>query len=440
MLTEEENRTLTQISPGTPMGALLRRYWQPIAALSEFDDFASRPIRLLGEDLVLYRDLGGTFGLIERRCAHRLTDMAYGIPEDYGFRCPLHGWLYNEGGLCLDMPLEPEPYPDEVRITAYPVQERGGVIWAYMGPEPAPLIPDWEPFTWEDGLVQIVFTILNCNWLQCQENAMDPSDVEWLHLSLSRSADHGAPPPPPANLKIDFEEIDHGFLYRRALGQDADNWTVGQTCLWPNGLFAGNNRSCRFEWRVPMDETHTMNVAWFIDRVAPGHELPTDKRFRHWYAEVKEDPAAEYSDFITSHLLNQKYALWLTQEKIVDRTKENLVDATDQGVIMLRNKYFTQIDVVSDGGEPKALLRDPGANRSLPLPFSGPKLTAADAEGTAAPEAPQEFPYIAGQPEEIAELYRAVLATWDQSGEGASTTASARETQDEEPTPGPAKS
>jgi 5,5'-dehydrodivanillate O-demethylase oxygenase subunit len=420
MLTAEENRTLTQVGPGTPMGDLLRRYWQPIASVTEIEESRVKPIRLLGEDLVLYKDEGGTYGLIERACAHRLTDLAYGIIEQYGLRCPFHGWLYSETGLCIEQPLEDEPFTEEIRLRAYPVQIKAGLIWAYMGPEPAPLVPDWEPFTWEDGLVQTVFTVLPCNWLQCQENAIDPVDIEWLHLSLSRSLDRkDLPPPPVNNIEIGFDEFDHGFLYRRAPRDEAENedsWSVGQTCLWPNGLFAGTTRSCRFEWRVPMDDTHTLSVAWFIDRVAPGHELPSEQRFYHWTAQVKEDPDAEYSDFVTTHSLNQKFALWLTQEPIVDRTKEHLLDTTDQGVIMLRSKYFTQITLVSDGGEPKSVLRDPNANKALPLPFSGPRLEGevveASPAGTAPTDAPA-FPFLAGQPPEVEALYRKVLATWE---------------------------
>ena len=426
MLTAEENRTLTQIGPGTPMGDLLRRYWQPIAAVTELEEAPVKPIRLLGEDLVLYKDQGGTYGLIERACAHRLTDLAYGIVEQYGLRCPFHGWLYSETGLCIEQPLEIEPYPEEIRLRAYPVELKGGLIWAYMGPEPAPLLPDWEPFTWEDGLVQIVFATLPCNWLQCQENAIDPTDVEWLHLTLSRSLDRGSlPPPPPVNnIKIGFDEFDHGFLYRRAPRDEAENeesWSVGQTCLWPNGLFAGTTRSCRFEWRVPMDDTHTMSIAWFIDRVAPGHKLPEGERFHHWRAQIKQDPDSEYSDYVTTHSLNQKFALWLTQEPIVDRTKEHLVDSTDEGVIMLRSKYFTQITLISDGGEPKSILRDPNANKAVPLPFSGPSLQA-EASGTGGEAGPDgSFPYLAGQPPEVEELYRRVMATWEPTNAGEDT-------------------
>ena len=410
-LSEEENQTLTQVGPGTPMGDLLRRYWQPIAAVTELDANPVKAVRLLGEYLVLYRDQGGTYGLIQRACAHRLTDMAFGIVEEYGLRCPLHGWLYSETGQCLDMPLEDEPFCEEIKVVAYPVQVKAGVVWAYLGPEPAPLVPDWEPFTWEDGLVQVVFTELPCNWFQCQENAIDPIDAEWFHTSLAQSME--APPPPVWELDIGFDEFDYGFVYRRAQkgasGQPAAP-TVGRTCLWPNGVFAGNSRSCHFEWRVPMDDTNTLSVAWFVDRVAPGAEVP-EQRYFHWYAPAKDEDSA---DGITSHALNRAFVIWLHQQPIVDRTEEFLVEG-DEGVVMLRNKFFSQIGLIADGGEPKATLRDPALNRRLRLPFTQPKLEAPQETPVEEDErlpADGRFPFLAGQPEDVAEAYRKVIGTW----------------------------
>ncbi|RYH42592.1 MAG: aromatic ring-hydroxylating dioxygenase subunit alpha, partial [Alcaligenaceae bacterium] len=104
MLSEEKNRLLTQVGPGTPMGKLLRRYWMPVAGVSEFDNRSTKPLRLMGEDLVLYKDLSGTFGLVDRRCAHRRADLAYGMVEQCGLRCNYHGWRFDENGKCLEQP------------------------------------------------------------------------------------------------------------------------------------------------------------------------------------------------------------------------------------------------------------------------------------------------------------------------------------------------
>ena len=125
MLSDEQNRTLTQVGAGTPMGELLRRYWMPIAAVAELDDKATKPVRLLGEDLVLYKDQAGTYGLVDRHCPHRRADLSYGWVEDCGLRCNYHGWVWDHTGKCLEQPFEEIAHPearfkDRVRIKAYP--------------------------------------------------------------------------------------------------------------------------------------------------------------------------------------------------------------------------------------------------------------------------------------------------------------------------------
>src|SRR5574341_734257 len=136
MLTKEENDRLTLVGPGTQMGALLRRYWFPIAATAQLDEDPVRPVRLLGENLTLFRSERGELGLIAERCAHRGISMAYGIPQANGLRCAYHGWTYDTEGHVVDMPFEPACLP--LKITAYPVEALGGLVWAYMGPAPVP--------------------------------------------------------------------------------------------------------------------------------------------------------------------------------------------------------------------------------------------------------------------------------------------------------------
>src|ERR687887_1755765 len=193
MLKKEQNRTLMEVGPGTLMGELLRRYWMPIAAVGEFDQEhqETKAVRVLGEDLVLYKDKSGTYGLVDRHCPHRRADMSYGWVEDCGIRCNYHGWKFDESGACVHQPFEEIAHPDarfkdRVRIKAYPVEAKAGLLWTYMGPAPAPLVPTWEPFTWENGFVQIVFAEIPCNWVQCQENSIDPVHFEWLHSNWSR--------------------------------------------------------------------------------------------------------------------------------------------------------------------------------------------------------------------------------------------------------------
>ncbi len=167
MLTVKENDRLTRVGPNTPMGDLMRRYWQPIAALAELDDNPVKPVRLLGESLVLYKDRKGTLGLIGDTCPHRRISMEYGIPEEEGLRCPYHGWMFNETGQCVQMPAESpdSTFPSRVKITGYPVQEIAGLIFAYLGPEPTPLLPRWDMFVWDNVLRDIGSTVIPCNWL-----------------------------------------------------------------------------------------------------------------------------------------------------------------------------------------------------------------------------------------------------------------------------------
>ena len=146
MLSVKENERLTHIGPGTDMGTLFRRYWHPIAGSVEMDDTPTKAMRILGEDLVLFKDRSGNLGLIQESCPHRRVNLLYGIPEEHGLRCPYHGWLFDETGKCLEMPAEApdSTFKDRVVAKTYPVKDHAGFIWAYLGPDPAPLIPNWD--------------------------------------------------------------------------------------------------------------------------------------------------------------------------------------------------------------------------------------------------------------------------------------------------------
>src|SRR6516225_6387868 len=140
------------------MGELLRRYWMPIGGASELDKNPIKPIRLMGEDLVLYKDQGGRFGLLDRHCPHRRADLSYGFVEECGIRCNYHGWRFDADGACLEQPFEDTAHPEarfreRVRTTAYPVEAKAGLLWAYLGPQPVPLVPDWETYHYPNGFV-----------------------------------------------------------------------------------------------------------------------------------------------------------------------------------------------------------------------------------------------------------------------------------------------
>ena len=401
MLTEDQNKQLTQVSLGTPMGELLRRYWHPVAAVEELEERPTRPVRIFGESLVLFKCGEDGYGLIDRYCAHRLTDLAYGDVEDCTLRCPRHGWAYADTGVCVDQPWEDELV--EVSLNAYRATAKAGMIWVYLGPEPAPLVPDWEPFQWQaGGLVQVVLSVLHCNWLQCQENTMDGIDMELFEAAFALAQRTGTPPALP-EAGFEYDEFEHGYLVRNTTAGTPPS--VTKTSIWPNALFAGDARSCRLEWRVPMDDETTLNLTWFLDRPAAGARVELPERTPFWYAETRDDKG----EAIKTHRLNQKYAVWLNQSPIVDRTKEVLLEG-DEGVVTFRNKLFSQIQLIEDGAAPKGLIFDPGQNQRLHLPFTQPVTLPASAEPEDEPTL--EFPWLAGQPDEVAAYYRKVAETW----------------------------
>ena len=183
MLTTEQNDRLARVGPGTPGGELLRRYWVPFLPSAKLDEDPVQAVRLLGEDLTCYRDRSGNVGLIGQRCMHRAVDLRWGIPDENGLRCPYHGWMYDETGACVDAPLEArrDMFKDRLKLPGYPVKEMGGLLFAYMGPQPAPLLPPWDLFVWPNSVRQMGIAVLHANWLQCQENTGDPTHGVWLH-------------------------------------------------------------------------------------------------------------------------------------------------------------------------------------------------------------------------------------------------------------------
>jgi 5,5'-dehydrodivanillate O-demethylase len=412
MLSETDNRMLMEVSPGTPMGDLLRHYWMPVAAVAELEDNPIKPVRLMGEDLVLYRDNSGTFGLLDRHCPHRRADLSYGWVEDRGLRCNYHGWKFDHDGRCLAQPFEEVAnptarYKDRITVKSYKAEAKAGLVWAYLGPEPAPLCPTWEPFTWDNGFVQIVFAEVPCNWLQCQENSIDPVHFEWLHSNWgAEMKGTRAGRKVAGHLKIGFDEFDWGFVYRRVMeggSEDDELWTVGRTCLWPNCLFTGDH----FEWRVPIDNENTLSVGWFYDAVPQERRPYKQERIPYWYSPIKDPQTGRW---FTSHVMNQDFVAWVGQATYADRTQEHLGES-DRGVIAMRRRLMDDIKVVADGGEPKALVRDAELNQCVPLPIIGrERLTGAAAGLRLGPgqrvEVDTGFVFLYGQPPEVTRAFR----------------------------------
>lgn len=406
------NEKLTRVGPDTPMGKLMRRYWHPVAAVAELDDNATKPVRLLGEDLVLYKDKRGQYGLIERHCPHRRADLSYGFVEEHGIRCSYHGWRFDQQGQCVEQPFDDTVAAEanlkaRIKITAYQVAAHAGLLWAYMGPQPAPLVPNWEPFTWKNGFVQVVFAEIPCNWLQCQENSIDPVHFEWLHDTWARHVLNRPGPAAPKHLKVHFEEIEHGIVYKRVRegGSEKDElWTVGRVCLWPHALFTGNH----FEWRVPIDDTHTLSVGWFFNRVPKECEPYVQQRIPYWISPITDPQTGR---LITSHIMNQDFVGWIGQGVIADRTKEHL-GASDRGITMMRNRYLRDMDAIEKGEDPKATVRDAGINACIRLPIIDRDLfvnglTLAEHEANEAMRRTRSaaynegFLFLAGQPEHV---------------------------------------
>jgi len=217
MLSKEQNEKLTCSCPGSPLGDMFRRYWQPVGLSSEVTSGGKpKQVKVMGEDLVLFRDDRGRPGLLGLHCSHRLTSLAYGRVEDGGIRCPFHGWLYDVEGKCLHQPAEPEPFTDKFRHLAYPCQELGGLIFSYIGPkDKMPLLPRYEVLVREDGTRKADYYLINSNYLQNVEGAVDSVHFSYLHMNNWSKVKHRlASMPKP---QIEFVETDYGIWQKSRL-------------------------------------------------------------------------------------------------------------------------------------------------------------------------------------------------------------------------------
>src|SRR6266705_3141718 len=269
MLTAEQNQRLTQTTEGTPAGNMLRRYWWPIGAVAELEKEPVQPVRLLGENLTLFKDERGRYGLIGDKCAHRAISLAYGIPQNNGLRCCYHGWTYDAEGHVVDMPFEPACLP--LKVKAYRVQEMGGLVWAYMGPEPRPLLPRWEPLIRPNSLRDIGVSVISCNWLQIMENSLDPVHVEWLHQDFANYVQEQLDRPQDrtvmAHKRIGFDPFKHGIIKRRTWGDEGEaspDCQRGHPILFPNTLVVGPQDALNFQFRVPVDDTNTLHIFYTV--------------------------------------------------------------------------------------------------------------------------------------------------------------------------------
>ena len=258
MLTREENERMTRVGPGTPAGELLRRYWYPIGVSQDLtDEQPTRFVRLIGEDLVLFKDKSGNLGLIQDHCVHRGASLLYGRVEERGIACAYHGWLYDTHGNCLETPAEPTDSKLYLTIMARacPVQQFIGLYWAYLGPEPVPAIPHYDLWVRKDGQRLIyVQPRLDANWLTPMENSVDPAHSRVLH-SVGMALRAGRTPNTTRGATdeveyFDFYELPIGIMKKRV----SRNGHIDQHPLvFPNILRHGNDTQIR----VPIDDTHT---------------------------------------------------------------------------------------------------------------------------------------------------------------------------------------
>ncbi|MFG0317662.1 MAG: Rieske 2Fe-2S domain-containing protein [Planctomycetota bacterium JB042] len=374
MLSAEDQDRLTRVGPGTPMGELLRRYWMPVAATGALAREPVVPVRILGEDLALFRDAAGRFGLVEARCPHRGASLAHGWVDGEGLRCPYHGWRFDRGGRCLDAPAAGADAPRSgagVDVRAYPVRELGGLLFAYLGPAPAPLLPRFDALVEENALRDVGQALLPCNFLQIMENSVDPLHVEWLHGRALRDRRRRAGQDGPEHygrrhLRIEFERFEFGILKRRVLEGDdesGDDWRIGHPLVFPVMLRVGSFRQLRLQFRVPVDDTHTRHLWYSCYRPPEGEVLEPQGEVPLYEVPWRDERGAFRVDFVDG----QDVMTWVTQGAIADRTREHL-GAGDRGIVMLRSLYLEQIARVESGLDPLGVRRDPSDDRRIDLP------------------------------------------------------------------------
>jgi 5,5'-dehydrodivanillate O-demethylase len=362
MLTETQNKLLTEVSRETPGGELLRRYWHPFALASELTEKTPKKrIKILGEELVLFRlpaeSLGQfKYGLLDEQCSHRRASLYYGFVEADGLRCAYHGWKYSVDGSCLDQPFEKDPdFKKEVCHKAYPVEKLSGLLFAYLGPpDKKPLLPRWDFLAREDWPRKIeVHPVLDCNWLQPMENAVDPSHTRCLHGKSFRRK--GIRRDVSYNLKkvdlFEFERCEWGIRKRRVFVDGEKE--IGHLLVFPNIL----RHPGSLHFRVPIDDTHAQ-----IYRIVRSEKLagPGGGALQLEYIAYKN----QEGEFHMESFPSQDAMAWETQGPIIDRTRE-LLGESDRGITLFRKMLREQIDLVSQGGEPMALVRDPDGNRII---------------------------------------------------------------------------
>jgi 5,5'-dehydrodivanillate O-demethylase len=377
MLTKQENERLTQVGAGTPVGELLRRYWYPVAAASELARHPTKYVKILGEELVLFRDKQGRLGLIGAYCPHRRANLVYGMPEADGLRCPYHGWKFSAAGRCLEQPFEEtvrgdKTFKDQIQLPAYAAEELGGLVFGYIGPKPVPLLPRWDLLVEENVWREIGHTVTACNWLQAAENILDPVHVEWLHgefrtYAAERTGKGERSRKRIRHLKIAFDLAKYGIIKRRILEgetEEADDWKIGHWLVFPSTQKGPD----MLRFRVPVDGTHTAQWYFSVHPVdAGGRQNPEEIPLYEMPSPVLDEHGQPPLDQLNSDVDPQDNAIFVSQQPVFDRTQE-LLGESDRGIVMYRHLLDHQIKLVQEGKDPMNVFRDRGANVCLDLP------------------------------------------------------------------------
>ena len=365
MVTREENERLTRVGAGTPGGELLRRYWQPLCPTGEVTaENPKKRVRLLGEDLLVYRTDSGEIACIAEHCAHRRASLFYGFIEPGGIRCCYHGWKYDKAGKCVVRPFETQARTD-ICLPAYPVQELGGLLFAYMGPDPAraPLLPRWDVMVRSDGKRNIVvMPVHTCNWLQIQENTVDSVHTYYLHGHMS--AVHNLPTLNQGRYfyrpirSYDWAACEWGIEKTLTYGGDKPEMEIRPPLIFPNILRIPEGPVEAMHFRVPIDDDHT-RIIWVGLR--PGVEGRGDQPSFEY---IPDKPFAYGTEELQT-FYGQDRIVWETQGAVYDRTRETLGDS-DRGIVMFRDMLAEQIGRVERGEDPTvAFVRDPERNKII---------------------------------------------------------------------------
>ncbi len=393
MMTAEQNDEITRVGPSTPAGEFMRRYWQPAALVDELPE--ERPIkavRLLGEDLVLFRNEQGQYGLIDQHCAHRGADLSYGRLECGGLRCTFHGWLFDANGKCLEQPPEPlgSKYFQKIEQTSYPCEERNGIIFAYMGPGRPPAFPAFDCFAAPDEYTFAFKGFVDCNWLQILEVGIDPSHASFLHRFFEdedpaeqygkqfrdEAADSGMPITKLLREyyrpEIIAETTDFGMRLITLRQVNPEDVHVRVTnMIFPHGITIPMSKEMTItQWHVPVDDTHSYWYAIFTSFGDPVNKelmreqrlelytlpdyMPRMNKSNNYGFDPAEQKTQTYTGMGEDINVHDQWAVE-SQGAIQDRTKEHLA-RSDIGIITYRKLLREAIAQVQDGLPPKLVL------------------------------------------------------------------------------------